>query len=118
MARTLTTSRRKNNICQTENLNYTTLMPTDSSILQNFGGTEINSLNHVLHINVENDDETEGIEQIHVINHSPYYDNDMLLPAAVLLAKISSNNIECISSKFNELNIFVQEPSENILNLM
>ncbi len=98
-------------------------MPTDSSILQNFGGTEINSLNHVLHINVENDDETEGIEQIHVINHSPYYDNDMLLPAAVLLAKmhhfgILSNNIECISSKFNELNIFVQEPSENILNLM
>ncbi len=90
-------------------------MSTDSTILQHIGGTEINSLNHVLHINVEYDDETKGIEQIHVINHSPYYDNDILIP--VLLAKrdifcIFSTNIECFSANFNELNVFVQELRE------
>ncbi len=58
----------------------------------------------ILHLNVNEEDETEGIEQVQVINHSSYCDNDMLIP--VLLPKtdnfcILSTNIESINAKFS-----------------
>ncbi len=57
------------------------------------------------------EDESEGIEQVQVINHSSYYNNDMLIP--VLLPKadnfcILGTNVESINAKFSELDIFVQ----------
>ncbi len=87
-------------------------MSIDRSILEHIsGGFENHSFNHVLHLNVNEEDETEGIEQVQVINHSSYYDNDILIP--VWLPKTDSfciliTNIESINAKFSELDIFVQ----------
>ncbi len=56
-------------------------MSIDKSIVQHICcGFENHSFNHVLHLNVNEEDESEGIEQVQVINHSSYYDNDILIP--------------------------------------
>ncbi len=97
-------------------------MSIDRTILDHIsGGFENHSLNHVLHVNIDEEDETEGIEQVQVINHSSYYDNDMLIP--VLLPKrdhfcILSTNIESINATFGELEILYGNLGNKTLSLV
>ncbi len=73
-------------------------------------------LYHVLHLDDARVEETDGIDQVQVINHSPYYDNEMiiteLLPRRDTFC-ILSTNIKSISAKFNELEVFIQELRDN-----
>ena len=83
-------------------------MSLDNTILQAFGGVQNNSLPNVLNVYDENDNNNE----LHVINHSPYYDNDMLvnhLQNEQNKFNILSTNIESILAKFNEFEIFIGE---------
>ncbi len=85
----------------------------DSEILKCFGGVNKNSLLHKLHITDTTDDHISetSIDQLQIIKHSSYYDNETLVP--LLTSKkdnfhILCSNIESINAKFDELNIFVQ----------
>ncbi len=60
----------------------------------------------------------DGTDQVQIIKQSPYYDkqspyyDNEILPPTLLQLKdnftILSTNIECINTKFNELDVFVQ----------
>ncbi len=83
-------------------------MSVDSDILQSYGGIANNSLNNVLKL--DNNDDTDGENQVCVINHSPYYDNDLLIPHLQSKKEsfcILSTNIESIHSKFSDLEILL-----------
>ena len=79
---------------------------TDKDFLQFFGGLEGNSLGHVLQLDEEGYDKNE----IQVVKHSPYYDQESLY--TLLKSKtdqfcLLSTNIESIFAKFDELKLFV-----------
>ena len=90
-------------------------MSEDSEFLQFCGGVNHNSLNNVLHIT---DDENiinganDANNYFHVIQNSSYYHREKL--HEWMLSKrnqfcMLSTNIESISSKFSELEIFIRE---------
>ncbi len=72
-------------------------------------------LNNVLHLDDEGYKDAEEINQVQVIKHSPYYDNDILVPKLLSMKDnftILSTNIESINAKHSELEIFVNELRE------
>ncbi len=84
-------------------------MSMDDSVLEFMGGSEQNSLSHLLRYN-ENDDDS-----IEVIKNSHYYNNDLLTPylkSNVDKFCILSTNIQAVKSKFSELEAFVHDLSE------
>ena len=86
-------------------------MSVDCAFLKCFGGIDNNSLNNIL----QGDDKTDDI-QIEIIEHSAYYNVDMLYPTLnekKNCFNILSTNIESINAKFNELELFVYELQEN-----
>ncbi len=90
-------------------------MSIDQTILNNvIGGFDNNCLNNVLQLD-DGYNEAEEIIQVQVINHSAYYDNDILVPKLLSMKDnftILSTNMECINDKHNELEIFVHELRE------
>ena len=83
----------------------------NTSILQNYGGTEINDLRNIL--NSESDYNDNSLT---IINASNYHDvNDIVNKLSNKLNhfKIISFNKESISSKINEMKIFVELMSTN-----
>ena len=84
-------------------------MSLDEEILEHHGGFENNSFVNIFETDGDSDD-------VQVIRHSPYYDNDML--SSVLRDKqnvftLFSSNIQSTRAKFHELKIFVQSLREN-----
>ncbi len=92
-------------------------MSTDQTIFNNvIGGFDKNCLNNVLHLDDEVYNDAEEINLVQVIKHSPYYDNDMLVPKLLSMKDnfiILSTNIECINAKQSELEVFVHDPRNN-----
>jgi len=82
---------------------------TDEAFLRAQGGVNQNSLNSKLNIdNIENDEN----DQIQIIKHSSYYDNDKLnslIKSNNNSFSILSTNIQSLNAKFDELNIFVND---------
>ncbi len=86
------------------------IMSIDDSVLEFMGGIEQNSLSHLLRYN-ENDDDS-----LEIIQNSHYYDNDFLTSHLKSNADkfcILSTNIQAVKSKFNELEAFIHDLSEN-----
>ena len=80
---------------------------SDQSYLLHLGGIEENSLKHILHQQIYNEN-----VRIQEIQHSSYYDTDNLnILADEYKDRLSifSSNIQSIYAKFNELEIFIEE---------
>ena len=89
-------------------------MTLDEQMLDYCGGLHNNSLRNIL--NIENDNEIERS----LIKHSKYYDNDSfinLLKNNDTSLKILSSNIESIFSKYNDIELFIQELSDKMCDL-
>ncbi len=81
----------------------------DEDILRYHGGIENNSLVNIIEI----DDDAE--EHVQIINHSPYYDRDMLLETLHDTQNsftIFSTNIQSIRAKFQVFKIFIDDLRE------
>ncbi len=91
-------------------------MSLDRNILTNvIWGLKNNSLEHVFHMNNDGYNVNDGTDQVQITKHSPYYDNEILLPKLSQLKDnftILSTNIECRNAKFNELDVFVHDLRE------
>jgi hypothetical protein len=82
---------------------------TDEAFLHAQGGTKLNSLNNILNpdntVNDEND-------QINIIKHSHYYDNNnfnLILNSKHNCFSILSTNIQSLNAKMDELTIFIND---------
>ncbi len=83
-------------------------MSLDEDVLKHHGGFQNNSFVKI----IETDEELDDVQ---VIRHSPYYDNDMLL--SLLRDKqnvftLFSSNIQSLRAKYHELKIFVESLQE------
>ena len=84
----------------------------DDSILNNVGGVNTNSLLNVLSTDNEHDEPDHPVQ---LIKHSAYFDHDSLtklLKEKKQTFTILSTNIASIRLKFDELDIFITELSE------
>ena len=79
-------------------------MTLDDNILVNYGGFEANSLCKTIRLGEYNDDH----DNLQVIRHSPYIENDKLTDLLVFKRNSFTirTNIESINAKFYELNLF------------
>ena len=80
-------------------------MDLDELILNHYGGTDRNSLQTILSLNENEND------NLHIIKHSAYYDHEKLIEE--MSSKhdeftILSSNIESIYAKFTEIETFVE----------
>ena len=85
-------------------------MSIDNDILHPYGGMEMNSLEHVLHIDYE---DVNRNNEINVICHSPYFDSEMLKPNCqkmqtnfaflVPILNVSHQSLENLKFFINEL---------------
>ena len=73
----------------------------DSVILESVGGVHRHSLTHILNVDVTNDG-----EELNIIKHSPYLDQENFL-------KTLSLNIQSLNAKFNQLKILLHLLQEN-----
>ncbi len=90
-----------------------TIKIDDNIFLQGLVGVKENSLKDKIETaNLENDEN----EYLNIIKHSSYYgdiDNfKNYIKNYKMVIIVLSSNIQCINSKFNELNIFVEELRE------
>ena len=86
-------------------------MSTELKLLGKYGGVDINSLNHVLNIgNNENDE--ENISDMTLIKHSSYVNSDEFVSFCLERKNkfnIFSLNIQSIRAKFDEFQILLSE---------
>ncbi len=84
-------------------------MVTDEEFLQSQGGVLVNSLNSKLNTEDNQNDEND---QIQIIKHSPYFDNqkfNSLIKTKNKCFSICSSNIQCLNANYDELNIFIND---------
>ena len=76
-------------------------MSIETTLLSEYGGMQINSLNNVLNVDVTKDDNA-----IEIIKHSPYFDNEQLIKFCIERKSeftILSLIIQSINAKFDQL---------------
>ena len=74
------------------------------NILQHYGGNNVNSLNHILEFDVEN--------ELHLLQNSQYFDDETLLKQLATKTntfKILSLNCQIINAKIDQLKIKIQQ---------
>ena len=89
-------------------------MSTEQKLLGKYGGVDTNSLNHVLNIGNNEDDEENisDITMITLIIHSPYVNSDEFVLFCLERKNkfnIFSLNIQSIRAKFDEIQILLSE---------
>ena len=79
---------------------------TINSFINGIGLTEANSLIHLL-----NNDDTDDDNEVHLVKHSAYYDENEFskLLSSKAGMSILSGNIQSINAKFNEFSSFVDK---------
>ena len=83
----------------------------DSVILENVGGLHSHSLAHILNV-----DNTDDAEEINIIKHSPYFDQENFIKILKEKNKkitVPSLNIQSINAKFDQLKILLHLIQEN-----
>ena len=83
----------------------------DSVILENVGGLHSHSLAHILNV-----DNTDDAEELNIIKHSPYFDQENFIKILKEKNKkitVPSLNIQSINAKFDQLKILLHLIQEN-----